>query len=189
MSQSLQRARSIVGASPGKDSKEFYQTPVWAIEALLDRQIFHGKIWEPACGNGAISKVLNSWNYNEVISTDLNDYGYGISGLDFLGPEITDHYKIENIITNPPFSLFDKFLIQGLKFSTEKLALFGKLAFLEGIKRKSIYLQHPPKVVYVFSKRVKLEREGQTYKNGGMMAFAWFVWDHAYNGKTTIEWI
>jgi len=37
---------------------------------------FEGQIWEPACGDGAISRVLEAAGY-QVISTDLIDRGYG----------------------------------------------------------------------------------------------------------------
>ena len=35
-----------------------------------------GRVWEPACGSGAISKVLEERRL-AVISTDLHDQGYG----------------------------------------------------------------------------------------------------------------
>ena len=62
---------------------EFYPTPPEATRALLSVEKFDGSIWEPACGDGAISKVLQKANYS-VVSTDLINYGFGESGQDFL---------------------------------------------------------------------------------------------------------
>ena len=55
---------------------DFYPTPPEATQALLDRIEFNKSIWEPACGNGAISSVLIE-NGHDVTSTDLNDFGFG----------------------------------------------------------------------------------------------------------------
>jgi hypothetical protein len=37
---------------------DFYPTPAWATYALIDNEKFSEDIWEPACGDGAMSKVL-----------------------------------------------------------------------------------------------------------------------------------
>ena len=41
----------------------------------------------------------------------------------------------------------------------------------------------------MFSRRVSFVKEGQTKSAGGLIAFAWFVFDVNYNGKPTIDWI
>ena len=40
------------------DGPDFFPTPAWATEALVDNERFDGDIWECACGNGAMSRVL-----------------------------------------------------------------------------------------------------------------------------------
>ena len=37
---------------------DFYPTPPEATRALLDVESFYDTVWEPACGDGAISKEL-----------------------------------------------------------------------------------------------------------------------------------
>lgn len=37
---------------------DFYPTPEWATQVLIDNERFEGKIWECACGDGAMSEVL-----------------------------------------------------------------------------------------------------------------------------------
>lgn len=46
------------------------------VEMLLQMEAFAPVIWEPACGEGHISKVLAAHGY-EVISTDLIYRGFG----------------------------------------------------------------------------------------------------------------
>ena len=55
---------------------DYYATDPQAVEMLLDLEPFAQVIWEPACGEGHISKVLADHG-NEVISTDLIYRGFG----------------------------------------------------------------------------------------------------------------
>ena len=92
-------AQSIVGSSPGRNWQDFYPTPPEATEALLSVEQFTGGVWEPACGDGAISRVLEARGFT-VTSSDLVDRGYGEPRRDFL---LFPAYRcIDNIITNPP---------------------------------------------------------------------------------------
>src|SRR5277367_5290169 len=77
------------------DGPDFFPTPRWATFALIDNERFDGIIWEPACGDGAMSDVLVEGGY-KVESSDLFDRGYGEIGHDFLK---TDR-RPANIITN-----------------------------------------------------------------------------------------
>jgi len=61
---------------------EFYTTPPEATRALLSVEEFEGPIWEPACGLGHISDVLETAGHT-VQSTDLILRGYG-DQLNFL---------------------------------------------------------------------------------------------------------
>ena len=54
---------------------DFYPTPEWATHALIENEYFSGTIWEPACGNGAMSRVLKKVSA-DVYSSDLYDRGY-----------------------------------------------------------------------------------------------------------------
>jgi hypothetical protein len=83
---------------PKRAPFEFYPTPPEATRALLSVESFEGTVWEPACGDGAISKVLMAAGY-QVVSTDLIDRGFGQGGCDFLK---STEPLARNIITNPP---------------------------------------------------------------------------------------
>ena len=68
---------------PRRIPNEFYPTPPEAVRALLSVETFDGSIWEPACGEGAIAKVLLAAGF-DTVSTDRFAYGFGESGVDFL---------------------------------------------------------------------------------------------------------
>jgi hypothetical protein len=179
---------SIVGASRKNGEREvddFYPTPAYVVEALLQREKFEGNIWECACGEGDMSKVFINHGY-DVISTDLIDRGYG-EQLDFFKSDII----VDNIITNPPYKYALEFVLKAKKQSRNKIAMFLKTVWLESESRYKMFqdIEYPLRTVYQFSKRVSLYNNGVKLKNSGMIAYAWYVWDKNYVGKPTIEWI
>ncbi len=177
----------VDGYSRQKD--DFYPTPARATEALLRAEKFEGPIWEPACGDGAISKLLEAAGYG-VISSDLVDRGYGETGTDFL---MEWKGRAPNIVTNPPFKLAVPFVRKALQLTTGKVAMLLKIAFLEGIERSTLFAASPLARVHVFSQRLAFvpggSSEARKLDGGGMMAFAWFVWEHGYTGKPTLGWL
>lgn len=173
----------------GRPKDDFYPTPPRGIAALLSVESFMGDIWEPACGDGAISKALEAAGYR-VASSDLIDRGYGQAGVDFL---MEWQPRTPNIVTNPPFKLAVPFVRKSLELTTSKVAMLLKIAFLEGIERSALFRASPLARVHVFSQRLAFVPGGTTntrkLDGGGMMAFAWFVWEHGYVGKPTLGWI
>jgi hypothetical protein len=166
------------------DGADFFPTPPWATHALIDNEKFTGDIWESACGNGAMSEVLEHTGC-EVVSSDLYDRGYGEGGVDFLTPK----YRADNIITNPPYNAAEGFVQSGLKVAGRKFALLLRLAFLEGANRqRTIFTQSPPSRVWVFSERITFYPAGAVQKGTGTTAYAWFVWDKDASAGTELKW-
>ena len=119
-----------------REQNDYYATPPKAVEQLLELETFQNKIWECACGEGHISKVLKNFGHN-VKSTDLIDRGYGDSH-DFLQ---TNSSYDGDIITNPPFSKANEFLLKAMDimFNESKLAMLLRIQFLEGVARRKIF--------------------------------------------------
>lgn len=173
--------------APNREKDDFYTTPESATLSLLSVECFNGAIHEPACGDGAISKVLESSGH-EVISTDLVNRRFGTPGVDYL---MEYRPVAPNVITNPPFKLALPFATKALSLTTGKVALLCRLAWLEGIERKTFFENSPLARVWVFSSRLTMLRNGNDGGKGGgsMIAFAWFVWEHGYKGHPTLGWI
>ena len=184
------RAQSIAGTNKGMNSGverpelDFYPTPRRGTVSLLNVESFAGDVWECACGDGMMSRVIEE--KHNVISTDIEPRGYG-GQLDFLK---SADLLAPNIITNPPFILAQEFAEHALELGCIKLALLCKLAFLEGVSRSAWLEKTPLKAVHVFKRRLKFTRNGdENIKGGGMLAFAWFVWERGYSGRPMIGWI
>ncbi|CAK0770365.1 conserved hypothetical protein [Gammaproteobacteria bacterium] len=183
----MDRAHSIVGDhKAGRPDDDFYATPPEAVDALLSRELWSGVIWEPACGDGAISKRLEQLEY-QVYSSDFNDHGYGQVGVDFLDCANTP-YRF--MITNPPYNITTEWIERAHDLRFDKFALLLKLSALEGDKRSRLMERTRLSRVWVFRKRLTLWRNGKSLtENKGMIAFAWFVWDRSHVGDPSIGWI
>lgn len=174
-----------------RQSEDFYATDPIAAELLLSVETFSPKIWEPACGQGHLSKVFEKHGY-QVRSTDLVDRGYG-EQKDFLF--FNDEEWEGDIITNPPYKFATEFIYKALEVirGGYKVAMFLKLQFLEGKERRKLYDEYPPKVVYVSSSRILCAKNGNFEEmiqgGGSAVAYAWFVWEKGYKGDTIIKWI
>lgn len=183
-----------LGASNHTDKEreinDFYATEPKALELLLDLETFSRDVWEPACGEGHLSKVLEDKGFN-VYSSDLIDRGYGIGGVDFLKH---DKPFDGDIITNPPYKFAKEFVEKAIDVVTDghKVAMFLKLQFLEGKARRKIFENTPPKTIYVASSRLLCAKnaEFERMKQGGgsAVAYAWFIWEKGYKGETIVRW-
>jgi hypothetical protein len=166
------------------DGPDFFPTPAWATFALIDNERFKGDVWECACGNGAMSNVLEKAS-KHVASSDLYNRGFGEVGHDF----VTTKRQFDNIITNPPYNSAEGFVHSGLKNAKSKFALLLRLAFLEGANRqRTIFSCHPPSRVWIFSERITFYPHGAVQKGTGTTAYAWFVWDKDAPSATELKW-
>jgi hypothetical protein len=173
-----------------REQHDYYATDPRAVEILLENETFSREIWEPACGEGHIAKVLQKAGY-DVYSSDLIYRGFGDpASFDFLKEGLDDFNG--DIITNPPYKYALEFCQTALETvkTGRKVAMFLKLTFLEGKKRQAFFLKNPPKTVYVFSARVKCAKNGDFESLGSSaVAYAWYVWEKGKNSDPVIKWI
>lgn len=171
---------------------EFYPTPPEATRALLSAESFDGSIWEPACGEGHISKELTVAGY-DVVSTDLVNYGFGQPGRDFLSERKP---LARNIVTNPPYGrgLADAFVRHALALTRQTGGSVAMLLNLSGLChpiRHDFYVANPPAVIYALDEctcwpygdpsRATISISKQRY--------CWVVWKHGHTGPTCFRWL
>lgn len=178
----------IAGLS-AREKDDYYDTPPSCTEALLQREDFPARVWEPACGAGKIAEVLRKTHFT-VEATDLVPREYGQPrSVDFL---LTTSLLAPAVITNPPFKLADQFVLHAIKLGAQKIAIFQRLTWLEGAERyDTLWKPHPPIRIWAFSKRQTLWRgdDPNPKKTGGTIAFAWHVWERGFTGDPTFGWI
>ena len=187
-------AHAILGArnyaQDEREENDYYATEPKAVELLLKEETFCHRIWEPACGEGHMSKVLKAHGY-DVLSSDLISRGYGDGGVDFLAiPAYGD--KECDIVTNPPYKYAKEFVEHALDMVAEghKVAMFLKIQFLEGKARRKLFDTTPPQTIYVSSGRLRCAMNGDfdKYAKSNAICYAWFVWRKGHQGPCELKW-
>lgn len=164
--------------------EDFYPTEPEATHALLAMigdgiegwSVMNGlpvRFHEPSCGDGAISKVLESYGY-DVLSTDLVYRGYGTGGIDYLASKETRPF----VITNPPFNLAEAFIRKALDDGAERIWMLLKSTFFHAKSRLDLFNNTPLARVYPLSWRLDFTGEGRP-----TMECSWFEWQRGWIGE------
>lgn len=172
-----------------REKDDFYPTPSELTLPLLAVEDFSGGVWEPACGDGAISKELEARGV-PTISSDLVDRGYGQARQDFLFGSVMP-LGYQHIITNPPFKLGEQFWERACQLAPGKVAFLCRLTWLESMKRMELFRRFPLSRVWICPWRPRLQRGRQATESdgAGMLAFAWYVRDPNHTGPTELHWL
>jgi hypothetical protein len=173
----------------GRDRKhahphDFYPTEPRGIYALLTVETFTGTIWEPACGDGAISRALEAAGH-QVISTDLIFRGYGSGGHDFLEDRTT---VAQHIITNPPFDLSTRFVEHALSRIPPEGTVCMLLRTNWEAPQSHRHLMEQCCRKWTFSRRLQMHRGGWHGKRtGSQLDVSWYVFRRDHTGGTVTK--
>jgi len=194
---------------------EFYETPGWAVERILDMELMPRKVIDPCAGRGVLGKAARSRGY-EVHEYDLNawpgqDAGSAIiAGVDYLDPiprllgVMQDAGKGEfAILMNPPFGKTVEFVERSMRLGARKIVMFQRLAFLESAGRRGFFERSMPSRVWICGDRATCWRgdippEDVLDENGDIVAkgrkgrsaptpHAWFVWERGHRGAGALH--
>ena len=162
-----------------------YFTPpaaVWSLLAVEGERIPR-RLWEPACGDGAISRVLEAAGY-DVLSSDIADYGFGCSGVDYL--KAPRRNSVDGIVTNAPFKEAAAFAKKAIG-EVPYVALLLRTNFLESVKRLPVFRRSPPSRIWISARRLPMmHRHGWTGKKASSnTAYSWFVWERRFLASLT----
>jgi hypothetical protein len=168
---------------------DHYPTPPDVTQALLPfLQLHRGArhIWEPACGNGAMAKVLGANGY-AVRATDIRHYGYAeqeTEPLDFLKSATA----AEMIVTNPPYELAEEFIRQAITLTQDRIGVAALLLRHEydcASGRNDLFSQMP------FARKITLlwrPRWIPDTTTSPRFPYAWFLWDHMWTGGPKLSY-
>ncbi|NKJ34129.1 SAM-dependent methyltransferase [Rhizobium sp. SG570] len=190
-------------ATKEERSNNLYQTPPEAMWALLALEKFEGTIWEPACGRGAIVRLLEAAGHDDLILSDIVDYGtadqFGAvqDVCDFMATEPMDGRPV-SIVTNPPYGEnLNAFVAHALRVHRpRKMALLLNINFYFGFEdadRNFALQDHKPSRIWAFSHRLPMmHRDGWDGPvSTSSMNTAWFIWeldaDGNYASRTELD--
>ncbi len=175
-----QETLQLTGGS-GKTKRralDFYPTPPEATKALMNfLKLDPCVVWEPACGDGSMSKVIEGYGHT-VISSDIASECAGLSNQDFLRDNSAPQHKVDAIITNPPFNLSEAFIRRALQIAPT-VAMLLKSQYWHAKVRYPLFAQHPPAYILPLTWRpdflFNTRKEGEK-KGAPTMEVAWTVW-------------
>lgn len=171
-----------------------YPTPPEAVLALMGEEALPLRVWEPACGAGAIVSVLRDHG-RTVWASDIERQGCPVSfEMDFLtedAPSSWINAMPQAIVTNPPFRCLKAGWVERSLTYCPDVYLLLRLQFLEGGSewRNVVLDKSGLRRVYVFRDRLPMmHRDGWTGpKATSRMAFAWFCWRRGWRGLTSVK--
>lgn len=157
---------------------DFYPTPPDATHALMQFMRDAGyidddwSVWEPACGNGAMSEVIKQYAPN-IRNSDLRETGYGEGGTNFLDMK----FDCDAIITNPPFNLSEQFIEHALS-QASTVAMLLKSQYWHAARRHALFERFPPAWVLPLTWRPDFlyDQRSNGAKGAPTMEVHWTVW-------------
>lgn len=165
---------------------EKYESPAWVTSALLGFiQAKPGTIWEPACGQGQMVRVLKDQFL--VLASDID------AGTDFLKAQRLPDPAVRGIITNPPYNLAEDFCAHALKLTAPVkgfVAMLLRVDFDSAKTRAHLFRDCPAFAKkIVLTKRIAwfVEEDGKP-KASPSYNHCWMIWDHAHVGPPTIAY-
>jgi hypothetical protein len=159
-----------------RQETDFYATPEWCVQKLMNNLPPLDRVLDPAAGNGAILEAIrtrypdvNQRGFEIVAEMARKDTEF-IATRDALGPG--DWNAPAYIIMNPPFRDAQKFVERSLLEVGHNgtVCALLRLNWLAGQSRREFHRQNPADV-YVLARR-------PSFTGGGTDAteYAWFVW-------------
>jgi hypothetical protein len=181
---------------PDRNENDLYPTPPIATYILHKYGNLPKNIVEPCAGRGNISVELIRNGYN-VESFDLYEYDNQLcnikTGEDVLG--LQKPYGAEALVTNPPYHKdLPRLIAEKGVAEYDVTALFVRLTFLEGKKRKKLFTKHPPSDIVFLSDRIRfdtglIEPINKKDQLGGMIAYCWVIFRKEHKGSTNLKWV
>lgn len=168
---------------------EHFETPEWAANAILRKEILTKRVIDPCCGTGILSDAALAAGYYPV-SIDIHDWGYPNTVLaDFLQYERP--LNGDTVFMNPPFSLAKQFVEKAFDLGARKVVCFQRFAWYESAKRRPFWEKYPPNRIYICADRATcfrhdIPQEDRDKMGNVPVAHAWFVWERGNASGTLL---
>lgn len=174
---------------------EHFETPQWAVDAILRREIMTKVVLDPCCGIGIMAEAAKKEGH-EVVAMDVRFWGYPLDRyIDFLS--IDDSFTLHSscdsgftVFMNPPFSLAEQFVKKAFELGARKVVCFQRFAWWESAKRRAFWDEFPPTKVYICGDRAACWRHDipkAKRTSGTPTAHAFFIFEAGHKGATILD--
>jgi predicted RNA methylase len=170
---------------------EHFESPAWAVLAILEKEILTKQVYDPCCGTGILGEIAIAQGY-EMVSFDIHDWGYKnqLMRQDYLDPDFTGQkFDEHSVIMNPPFSKASEFVLKAKELGARKILCFQRFSWLESKDRREFWDKNPPAKIYLCAERASCWRHDippENRKSSTPTSHAWFVWEKGFLGNPTV---
>jgi hypothetical protein len=194
--QALQISKPYASSYPGHSGyarvlHDYYREPARAVDQLLEKESFTGRVYDPFCGGGTVPARCRAHGI-DADGSDLQDIA---------GCTVRDAFTIterhDNFVSNPPYKPAEAAIRYLLPLARHKLAFLLRTNFLHSIRRRAFYASMPLVRVWFLSSRPSCppgiyrgSRDDfgcliQPEENGGKMDYSWFIFERGHTGPWT----
>lgn len=167
---------------------EHFETPAWAADAILQKEILTQRVVDPCCGTGVLSDAAIRAGYSPL-SIDIYNWGYnGTHVADFL--QYRRRLDNQTVFMNPPFSKAVQFVEKAFELGARKIVCFQRFTWYESKARRPFWQKHPPNRIYICSDRADCWRHDIPADQRGSSsptAHACFVWESGQPTGTALS--
>lgn len=181
---------STTGRGSERREADFYPTPGWVTERLLQNVALPGGMWlEPSAGEGHIIRAADrgdvTWTAVELrdgCAPVLRPMCQHLVTMDFLGWIPRNGGRFDLALGNPPYLQAREHLSHALTFCDQVIFLLS-VGFLASKERRGFFEKHGAPDVYVLPDR-------PSFTDGGTdsTTYAWMRWraDRTQEGRVSI---
>lgn len=165
---------------------EYFQTPPWAINAILDCEVFTPKVVDPCCGDGRMALAAEAAGYKKVWAFDKYDWGFDAPIVDFLTEEgawLQKAVDRSTVFMNPPFSLACQFVDRARELGARKIVCFQRSVWRESQGRRAWWDANPANRIYQCGNRAVCwygTIPEAARKGGDYQPHSFFVWERGH---------
>jgi hypothetical protein len=150
-----------------RHENDFYETPVWCIEAILPNLRGPKSVLDAGAGSGVIIKRCKSrWSRSICVGVDIIPQDRIVKRVNFFN--VVTNYDL--VIANPPYTQALEFVEHAFKIGKE-IAFLLRLNWLGAQERAGFHRRHPADI-FVLPRRPSFTGGGGT----DATEYAWFVW-------------
>lgn len=191
---------SSTNRAHGRGGADFYRTPQWAIDVLLERVALKSPVLDPGCGDGAILEGLREAGHGPLVGVELDPERAAAAAAvvetgrvvcdDLFDVDLGSGWRAPaSAVSNPPYNIAQPFIERTLTLCQPGARCFFllRLAFLSGQKRCASGLFDQLVAVYVLPRRPSFVASG----SGDSTDYAWFEFSSTADVRSSarLEWL
>lgn len=180
-----------------RQPNDFYETPTWAIDAVLDHlgvgPEFDGYVIDPGCGTGAIAGRVAARAHKADVRGVEQDEGLLATARASRSPSIAWEQADwltwqadgapQLIISNPPYKIADAFVRKALDVAGKKatVAMLLRSTFMIPKARRALRRE------FGLPDKLELERRPSFNRSGtDATEYAWLIWSPKRAGRWVV---